>query len=109
MIYIIALIFLSIFGYFIKPQNLIIVIAMSIICILEFLKTRKHYNLNVKQICRYSIPTIITISLSLFMVKYIINTSGFKINKEMKYGISHFLMMGWNEKSVVTVCLFLPV
>lgn len=99
LIFIIALIFLSIFGYYIKPQNTIIVIAMSIISILEILKKRKNYNIKIKQICFYSIPIIITTILSLFIVKYIINTSGFKINKEMKYGISHFLMMGWNEKS----------
>ena len=98
LIFIIALIFLSIFGYYIKPQNIIIVIAMSIISILEIFKKRKNYNIKIKQICFYSIPIIITTILSLFIVKYIINTSGFKINKEMKYGISHFLMMGWNEK-----------
>ena len=32
------------------------------------------------------------------MVKSIINKGSYEINKEKKFGINHFLMMGWNEE-----------
>lgn len=47
----------------------------------------------------YFIIVLITIIISFCIVKCIINNGGYNRNKEMKFGISHFLMMGWNEQS----------
>ena len=47
----------------------------------------------------YFIIVLITIIISFCIVKCIINNGGYNRNKEMKFVISHFLMMGWNEQS----------
>ena len=77
-VFVVLLLITSVFGYYIKPQCIIIII--------------------IKQYMLYSIGISITIIISIFLVKGIINNGGYVTNKEKKFGISHFLMMGWNEK-----------
>ncbi len=97
---IIMLLLISILGYYIKPQSIIFLIAVGIITILDFMKRREYHNKErAKEYFLYFITALITIIISICIVKCIINNGGYNRNKEMKFGISHFLMMGWNEQS----------
>lgn len=98
--YITLLLLISVFGYYIKPQNIIFLIAVGIITILAFIEKREYHNREkLKDTFLYFIIALVTIIMSIYIVNYFINNGGYNRNKEMKFGMSHFLMMGWNEQS----------
>ena len=97
-VFVVLLLITSVFGYYIKPQCIIIIIAIFIISVFYFFQRKIYCKKEIKQYMLYSIGISITIIISIFLVKGIINNGGYVTNKEKKFGISHFLMMGWNEK-----------
>ena len=97
-VFVVLLLITSVFGYYIKPQCIIIIISIFIISILYFLERKLYCKKEIKQYMLYIIVISITIIFSIFMVKSIINKGSYEINKEKKFGINHFLMMGWNEE-----------
>ncbi len=98
-IFLILMLLTSVFGYYIKPQNIIFLIAAIITSIFEFLRKKDYkYIEKIKEYFLYSLITLVTLIISMFIIKFIIDKGGYKINKQMKFGVSHFLMMGWNDK-----------
>ena len=97
-LFLVLLLTTSVFGYYIKPQCIIIIISIFIISILYFFEKKLYCKKEIKQYMLYIIVILITIIFSIFMVKSIINKGSYEINKEKKFGINHFLMMGWNEE-----------
>ena len=84
---------LSFIGYYIKPQVILILIAIIIMEIIAFLRimNRKKGLLLILVLC-------LSFLLSCISYKAIYQHSGFNINKESTFGITHFAMMGLNPQ-----------
>lgn len=94
--YILLLGIVSMLGYYIKPQAFIVIIAIFILQILYNInKIKKDYK---KQLI-YILIFLSGIIVSFISVKAIKNYSGFKLNNDRKFGIAHFLMLGWNTET----------
>lgn len=92
----IAVILLSAFGYYIKPQVLIVTIAIFIIDMCYALKKD-----NRKQIV-CNVIILLGMALCFTGVGKCLDTAyeraGFKINPEARFGMTHYFMMGLNEE-----------
>lgn len=82
------------FGFKIKPQVFIVLIAIVIIEVLEGVVTKQKKKL-AKQILCLGIGMCISIGV----VACIINDFGFELDKEKAFGFEHFLAMGLNEET----------
>ena len=83
-------------GYFIKPQCMIAVIAMIAVEFIGVIRTRKKKDMGVF----VSMLAVSLICLTLFsrLLTFAFESTGVPLNTELKYGMTHFLMMGMNEK-----------
>ena len=83
-------------GYFIKPQCFIAVIAIIAVEFIGVIRTRKKKDMGVF----VSMLAVSLICLTLFsrLLTFAFESTGVPLNTELKYGMTHFLMMGMNEK-----------
>lgn len=100
--YIFFLFLIGIIAYHIKPYTAIILIAIVVIELINFIKTVFQHNMNISHV-RQSIfaviLAVITLFLGSFFISYANNSMGFEINPEQEMGIPHYLMMGANVNS----------
>ena len=89
--------FFAIIGYFIKPQILIFFIAGCIGTTIVSMRNIKNKQA-VKKYFKIIVCVLLTGMITFLLSKYISRLNKLEINKESKMGITHFLMMGWNEK-----------
>ena len=82
---------LAYWGYQLKPQTLVIVIAICVVEILEWIKTKNIQKFLVSCGCM----TLI-FSLSACLFSLMVRRTGLEIRPEEKMGISHYVMMGLN-------------
>lgn len=92
--YMFLFVLLQVLGYYIKPQIIFLLISVFIYEIINYKYNKDEI---IKILKRIGI-TLIVIVLAIIYVKVIIYFSGFKIDKEKKFGITHYLMMGFNEE-----------
>lgn len=93
-----GMVLLTYWGYRLKPQVAIIVIAIIVIEIIQFLKKSTKWQLS-KIVIRF--VTIITcIVLSQTSFNLIINKIGLALEKEKAIEMSHFMMMGLNYQTI---------
>lgn len=90
-----CIVFLALIGYKIKPQIVIILIA---IIFKEFVNRLKLGNF--KYLCRITIGILCGIVLSSIVSHMAISSLGIVIEKEKTFGISHFFMMGLNSENM---------
>lgn len=83
---------LAYWGYQLKPQALVIVIAICIVEALEWIKNRNFIQFLVS--CG---GMVLAISLSAVLFGWMVRQTGLKIEAEEKIGISHYIMMGLNS------------
>ena len=82
-------------GYFIKPQCIIIIIAIVIIELFTFCKERRIKQL-VKPAALIAVACVfLTITSSALTKQY--ESIGVKLDPELKFGVAHFFAMGMNE------------
>ena len=94
--YLFILAFLSVLGFYIKPQIFIFFIAFCIVSLLSAgIKILKLNSQKIRQIIIVLIAIVIAYIIVLFCMKY----SGLTLDNESKVGIPHYLMMGLNESS----------
>ncbi|MDP4144984.1 MAG: hypothetical protein Q8936_10965 [Bacillota bacterium] len=86
----------SFFGYHIKPQVIIILIAIMIIELVRFLFLS---NIEKKRKCIIMGILLFTLFLSNISYQAITKYNGFNLDKEDAFGMSHFVMMGLNVKT----------
>ncbi|MCD7955107.1 MAG: hypothetical protein LUG93_04985 [Lachnospiraceae bacterium] len=91
---------LTIIGYRIKPQILIIVLAIIIYEIIQLLSGYKAFSKQIfkgilKSICCFTAAAVLTYVLSGMAVRSL----GIETDDEQAMGMAHYLMMGLNEKS----------
>lgn len=87
---------ISFLGYHIKPQVIIILIAIVIIEIWRFIFLA---NAEKKKKCIIILVLIFTFFLSNIFYKAITKQTGFNLNKEDAFGLTHFVMMGLNDET----------
>ncbi len=80
---------LTIIGYRIKPQIVIIVIALGIITLLYAIK-------DIREVSRFFIGLGIGIFIGSIATMTCVHTLNIEIDSEKTFGMSHFLMMGMN-------------
>lgn len=83
-------------GYFIKPQCLIVVIAILTIELVKALQMREK-----KAFAAFGVllaVPLLCIALIAPMLTLAYESKGVPLDAEMKFGMPHFLMMGMNEK-----------
>ena len=85
--------FLSRFGYAIKPQILIVFIAVLIIEILGLREIRSSLK---EKLIGSALGILIG---SLLISVFIIPSTGLKLQKSKAFGMAHYLMMGLNQKT----------
>lgn len=90
---------IAIIGYYIKPQVFIFTIAVVIIQLLT--RTKQIVKTPQKYVTKIGV-LILAILIAFGSIKVINHFSGFKIDPERKYGIPHFLMLGWNSETYGT-------
>ena len=82
-------------GYKIKPQTVIVFIAIVII---EFLHT-SFSKFNWKHFLKAMVSMMATVIVIHFVISGLTSTLPFQVDKNLSFGMSHFLMLGLNEKS----------
>lgn len=95
LIKVMAIAFLTFWGYKIKPQVAIVTIAIVMVVCLEWLKKRK-FGFHLDIIKKMAAVIGIT-AMSVFSYKTMITLSPFELNKDLEFGIPHFFMMGLND------------
>ena len=95
LIKVMAIAFMTFWGYKIKPQVAIVTIAIVMVVCLEWLKKRK-FGFHLDIIKKMAAIVGIT-AMSVFSYKAMITLSPFELNKDLEFGIPHFFMMGLNE------------
>lgn len=95
---------LSYIGYKIKPQIVIVMIAIVLISIVRFASFVWHSKIdNIKRNIKknnFGIKLLLltgSVICTVWIVNAGIDTTGFIVDKEKSFGISHFFMMGMNE------------
>lgn len=96
LIKVMAIAFLTFWGYKIKPQVAIVTIAIVMVVCLEWIKSRK-FGFNLDVIKKMAAVIGIT-AMSVFSYKTMITLSPFELNKDLEFGVPHFFMMGLNEE-----------
>lgn len=85
----------SCIGYFIKPQCIIILMAIVIVELFNCCKERKLTQLLKPVILIILACICLTVNSSVLQKQY--ESIGVKLDPEMRFGIEHFFMMGLNE------------
>jgi hypothetical protein len=85
---------LAYFGYKIKPQCLITVIAAFIVAVIAFCRKKNLKKLRIGVLCFTA-----GILCSVAVCQTAINSLGFKLDTERTFGFEHFLMMGLNPET----------
>ena len=84
-------------GYCIKPQVVIVIIALTITEILRYMKMKP------KMKVRKMIGTIVVSGVIICLISsglhFVYQQNGFVKEKDREFGMSHFFMMGLNEKT----------
>lgn len=92
--YIVGIVSFSILGYKIKPQVVIVLIA---ICMVEIIRRLR----NPAQLMQVNIKILASTWCSIVVVLLVCNgietSAGFQLNEEDQFGLSHFAMMGLNH------------
>lgn len=89
---------LSYWGYRIKPQVIIILIAIIIVELIKFFS----YSIDLKIIKKKIIVLLTCVFVGVFSIKTnesLVHKSGFILNKEDNIGMIHFAKMGLNNKT----------
>ena len=90
--------FLSFLGYYIKPQTMIVLIAIILVGILRRIRARALLKPDLKHIlgaaCACALGALLALSLAFAARKALFPD----LNPERALGPSHFLMMGLNQK-----------
>lgn len=84
---------LTMIGYRIKPQIVIVVIAICIISLVYMLR-------DLKQILKMFISMSAGLLIAMILVSTCIQSLNMEVNSNRTYGITHFLMMGMNYSEV---------
>lgn len=84
---------LSFWGYTIKPQVMIITIAIVIV---EGLKLLKESVVQWKSVGKFVICMLLCLGVSQGVYAHLVRTSGLQIDTEYTMGMPHFFMMGLN-------------
>lgn len=90
------------FGYCIKPQSLIVVIAIVVVEFIKRFGNRDRKDLQ-KDVITISISAILIVLVSASLHKLYQN-EGFETDSDRKFGISHFFMMGLNPDRLGIWC-----
>lgn len=88
----ILIITISVIGYKIKPQIIIVTIAILIITFINLRIEKQYLNKYLKVI----FSCIISLMLTNFVLNSCISSMNIEINSDKTFGITHFLMMGMN-------------
>ncbi len=83
------------FGYMIKPQNIIIVIAIIIISAICSVKKK-----NIYKIIKISVPCAAASAAVFITMALVFAHAGFQNDKNKKIGMTHFYMMGLNQSTM---------
>lgn len=94
----VAIVLLSYWGYRIKPQAVIITIAIIVIETAHLLSKSKKWKL--KKIITRAVIIISCILLSQASFHMVINQTGLSLEPEKAIGMSHFMMMGLNKETI---------
>lgn len=87
---IVCITLISILGYYIKPQTIIMVIAIILVSLL-------FDKINIKLLIK-TIILIISVGMPLYIgIKYVNNNAGFGLNPEAEITYHHFIKMGLNS------------
>lgn len=86
---------LSIWGFVIKPQTLIVFIAILIIELIEDIK----YKIEIKNICNRFIMIGTGLLAGYFVYSMVVNSVDLGLYKDYKFGFQHILLMGMNPVS----------
>lgn len=93
----ISAVFVSVVGYFIKPQCLFVLIAIIILEVLRF-----FINFSLKKLLRpitLCLVAVMVFSFTNIGLNHLNKKYGVQIDKEQTFGFSHFLMMGANQET----------
>ena len=93
----IAAVIVCCFGYFIKPQCAIALIAIVCLELINFLKCRELKKLG--RVLLLIVGAAICVSVNSRVLTAIYEATGIQMDVERRFGMSHFFMMGLNEKS----------
>lgn len=85
------------FGYFIKPQCAIVLIAIVCLELINYLKCREFKKLS--WLLLLVVCAAICVSVNSSVLTAVYEAPGIHMDAEKKFGMSHFLMMGLNEES----------
>lgn len=85
----------SFIGYHIKPQVIIIFIAIMIVEIFKFIFLEKKQKEK-----KFLVAGVLAVALLIASIfnSFAINQTGLKINKQLTFGMTHFAMMGMNSE-----------
>lgn len=87
-------------GFYIKPQSLIFLIAVTFITLItNFKQVFSDY----KNTCKKIAAIVLAYIVAMTMVQGATHFCGFDIQKENKFGITHYLMTGLNRDSCGTI------
>lgn len=89
------IIVITFIGYKIKPQTVIVFIAIVIIQAIYAGYNRKIFLRLIKAV----VPAMVVVMLLNVGIGKAVSTLPFNIDKEAEFGMTHFLMMGLNEES----------
>ncbi len=93
----ISAVFVSAIGYFIKPQCLFVLIAITILEVWKFV-----INFSLKKLIRpiaVCLVAVIVFSFTNIGLELLNKKYSVQIDKEQSFGFSHFLMMGANQET----------
>lgn len=86
---------LSYVGYLLKPQVIITLIAIIIV---QFLFTKFTKDC-IKQLLQCAIPMSVTVVILSFMLSAYTERLPFQLDKNLEFGMTHYLMLGTNANS----------
>jgi len=87
---------LSVLGYFIKPQIFVFAIAFSIVTLIAEYKSIIANPKNAAKTAVFITAAVLTAISAVFTITKVCH---FKIDKEERLGMPHFIMMGLNDES----------
>lgn len=88
---------ISYMGYKVKPQILIITIAIVVVHCFIVLRKRRKFE---KGIIKKSIAFLAGFFCSVMLVSLATGSLGMELNEEKAFGLPHFFMMGMNEEAM---------
>lgn len=101
-LYVFCLFIIGVIAYHIKPYAVIVLIAITIIEVIDNIKgfvTRKHSTDHIKRCVCTIIVAVVGLLLSSLLVSRATHSMGFEIDPEREMGIPHYLMLGANVNS----------